>query len=114
MSADLQAIAFAADAAAGGSSSRRGEMLRHVTDLFIVGADRYSDEQIALFDDIFTGLVAQIELSARALLSIRLAPIAKAPPRTIRVLAFDDEIDVAGPVLAQSELIDDVWLLENA
>ena len=48
------------------------------------------------------------------LLAVRLAPIPNAPPRIIRTLAFDDEIDVAGPVLEQSERLDDDALVESA
>lgn len=54
-----------------------------------------------------------IETSARALLSNRLAPIDTAPRRTIRALAFDDLIEVAGPVLSQSMRLDDETLIEN-
>jgi len=96
------------------SGRQRTEMLQRVTDLFIVGAAQYSDDQIALFDDVIARLALEIELSARALLAARLAPIPNAPPETIRSLAFDEEIDVAGPVLAQSERLDDLTLVENA
>ena len=44
-------------------TERRGALLRHVTDLFIVGADRYSEEDLALFDDVFEQLVGEIERS---------------------------------------------------
>ena len=89
-------------------------LLRRVTDLFIVGANRYSDEEIAAFDDIIGRLAVEIEISARALLAVRLAPIANAPPKTIRALAFDDFIEVARPILIQSERLDDPTLVENA
>ena len=85
-----------------GTVARRVETLRRVTDLFINGAVDYSDEQIGLFDDVFQCLIAHIETSAKALLSNRLAPIDAAPPLTIRALAFDDIIEIAGPVLSQS------------
>jgi hypothetical protein len=55
-----------------------------------------------------------IETSAKALLSSRLAPIDTAPPLTIRALAFDDVIEVAAPVLSQSERLDDEALIEAA
>ena len=90
-----------------GTVARRVETLRRVTDLFLNGAIDYSDEQIGLFDDVFQCLMEHIETSARALLSNRLAPIDTAPPRTIRTLAFDDSIEVAGPVLSQSMRLDD-------
>jgi hypothetical protein len=40
-----------------GTVARRVETLRRVTDLFINGAVDYSDEQIALFDDVFQCLI---------------------------------------------------------
>jgi uncharacterized protein (DUF2336 family) len=89
-------------------------LLRHVTDLFILAPNQYSEEEIALFDDVFNRLAVEIEISARALLAVRLAPIPNAPPKIIRALAFDDAVEVACPVLVQSELLDDPALVENA
>jgi uncharacterized protein (DUF2336 family) len=97
-----------------GTVARRVETLRRVTDLFINGAVDYSEEQIALFDDVFQCLIHHIEVSAKALLANRLAPIDTAPPQTIRTLAFDDIIEVAGPVLTQSMRLDDATLIETA
>jgi uncharacterized protein (DUF2336 family) len=97
-----------------GTVARRVETLRRVTDLFISGAADYADAQIALFDDVFQCLIEHIELSAKALLAGRLAPIDNAPPQTIRTLAFDDAIAVAGPVLSKSERLDDASLIEAA
>jgi uncharacterized protein (DUF2336 family) len=97
-----------------GTVARRVETLRRVTDLFLNGAVDYSDEQIALFDDVFHCLMRHIEASAKALLANRLAPVDTAPPLTIRALAFDDLIEVAAPVLAQSERLDDDTLIETA
>ncbi len=97
-----------------GTVARRVETLRRVTDLFINGAVDFSDDQIALFDDVFQCLILHIENSAKALLSNRLAPIDRAPPLTIRALAFDDLIEVAAPVLSRSERLDDEALIETA
>jgi uncharacterized protein (DUF2336 family) len=97
-----------------GTVARRVETLRRVTDLFISGIVEFSDDQIALFDDVFQCLMHHIETSAKALLSNRLAPIDRAPPLTIRALAFDDLIEVAAPVLSQSERLDDQALIETA
>src|ERR1700716_3920172 len=97
-----------------GTVARRVETLRRVTDLFLGGAVDYSDEQIALFDDVFQCLMRHIEASAKALLANRLAPIDTAPPRTIRTLAFDDLVEVAAPVLSGSERLDDHALIETA
>ena len=101
-------------ALAHGTVARRVETLRRVTDLFIHAADDYSDEQIDVFDDVFRCLICHIEMSAKVLLSNRLAPIAKAPPQTVQTLAFDDLIEVAAPMLSQSARLTDDMLIANA
>jgi uncharacterized protein (DUF2336 family) len=78
------------------------DTLRRVTDLFLVQPQQFDDEQIALFDDVLTHMIARVETRARAELAKRLAPIDQAPNEVIRRLALDDEIAVAGPVLSQS------------
>jgi len=97
-----------------GTVARRVEALRRVADLFLDNAVDYSDEQIGLFDDVLQCLMLHIETSAKALLANRLAPVDTAPPMTIRALAFDDVIEVAGPVLTQSSRLDDDALIEAA
>jgi uncharacterized protein (DUF2336 family) len=97
-----------------GTNSRRIEMLTRVTDLFVGGASRYSEEQIGIFDDVMVRLVSTIEAKARAKLAHRLAPIANAPSNVIHLLAFDDDIDVAKPVLKQSERLQDPALVAGA
>ncbi|MGB8058299.1 MAG: hypothetical protein WCF75_17005, partial [Pseudolabrys sp.] len=56
------------------TDERRSVMLRHLTDLFLVGSDQYSEEEVDLIDDVSVRLVATIEQSSRALLSLRLGP----------------------------------------
>jgi uncharacterized protein (DUF2336 family) len=94
--------------------ARRIEMLTRITDLFVNGAARFSEDQIGVFDDVMARLVSTIEAKARAKLAHRLAPIANAPSNVIHMLAFDDDIEVARPVLTQSERLDDRDLLANA
>lgn len=94
-----------------GTVARRVETLRRVTDLFLDGVD-YNDEQIEVFDDVFTCLVEDIEANAMVLLAQRLANV-QAPPRIIRQLAFEDRIEIAAPVLSQSEQLDDATLIAN-
>jgi len=101
-------------ALASGTNARRIEMLTRITDLFVSGAPRFSENQIGLFDDVMVRLVNTIEAKARAKLAHRLAPIANAPTNTIHMLAFDDDIDVAQPVLSQSERIGERELVANA
>jgi uncharacterized protein (DUF2336 family) len=101
-------------ALASGSIPRRIDILTRVTDLFITGAEVYSQEQVGVFDDVMVRLVNTIETQARAKLAHRLAPIANAPESVIHMLAFDDDIEVARPVLIQSERLDDRDLLVSA
>jgi len=85
-----------------GSSEQRADTLRRITDLFIVSASDLNEQVTQIFDDVMGMLVEAIETKVRAELSERLAPISNAPSNVIRRLASDDEIAVAGPVLAQS------------
>lgn len=114
MSATLPFLREIDAAVAHSSAQRRGEIVRHVTDLFLVSAEQYSDDEIALIDDVLVRLVATIEDSARALLAIRLGPCAKAPPKILSVLACDDAIDIASPVLIQGEGLDQATLIKCA
>jgi uncharacterized protein (DUF2336 family) len=94
--------------------SRRAEMLRRVTDLFLAGSGSFAGEQISLFDDVMGRLLAELEVSARASFGRRMAVVDDAPPRVLRGLALDDAIEVAGPVLLHSDRLDDITLLEGA
>src|SRR5262245_63432254 len=102
MTAQYTIITELEQALAQGTNEQRAHTLRGFTDLFVLGSCNYTTEQIALFDDVFSRLMLEIETTARAVLSRRLAALTNAPPKTIRTLAFDDEIDVAGPVLTYS------------
>lgn len=98
----------------GGTSERRLDTLRRVTDLFLIDADRFSEEQIQVFDDVLCLLIDRVETKAKAELSARLAPVDHAPHEVVRTLAHDDAIDVAGPVLANSKQLSDSDLIEIA
>ncbi len=96
------------------STERRVETLRRVTDLFLGEADRLNNAQIEVFDDVLVKLIERIENKALAELSSRLAPIDSAPIEAIRRLARNDEIAVAGPVLAESSRLTANDLIEVA
>src|SRR5579864_30033 len=95
-----------------GTPESRERALRHATDLMIAG--RYRDEEIDTFGEVIGRLADEIEVAARAELAERLARHDGAPPNIIRKLAFDDAIEVAGPVLRESELLDSDTLVANA
>ena len=114
MGADLSFISELEHAIANGSSERRSQILQRITDLFVLGSARFSVDDIVLFDDVIGRLAAKIEQAAQVLLATRLAPIANSPPKIIRTLAFNDAIEVAGPVLSQSPRLDEETLVELA
>jgi uncharacterized protein (DUF2336 family) len=99
---------------ASGSAVRKAEILRRVTDLFLAGANDYSDEQVDLFDGVIFRLAERIETKARAELAHRLAPVDNAPAAVVRRLARDESIEVATPILIQSKRLTDDDLLAIA
>ena len=107
-------IAELEDAVRGGSSARRVETLRQVTDLFLNDGERLSDDQVKVFDDVLCLLIARVETRAQAELSKRLAPLDYAPFEVIQYLAWDDEIAVAGDVLTHSSRLSTEALVEIA
>jgi uncharacterized protein (DUF2336 family) len=96
------------------STRHRLRIIDRITDLFAAGSRNYSHQQIALFDDVLRRLCVDIELKARAKLAERMAGMHGAPPKLVRSFAFDDAIEVAGPVLVRSQQLNDDDLVENA
>jgi uncharacterized protein (DUF2336 family) len=101
-------------ALASGSDATRVGMLSRITDLFFAGVTDYSAAQISLFEEVIAKLVAAIEPMARAELAARLAPARNAPAGVVRMLAFDDDIEVARAVLSGSKCLDDSDLIATA
>ena len=95
-----------------GSAESRERALWYATDLLIVG--RYTDDEIWMFGEIIGRLEQDIETAARAQLARRLARSDNAPVKIVHKLAFDDSIDVAGPVLRESVKLDTRTLVANA
>jgi uncharacterized protein (DUF2336 family) len=98
----------------GASVARRADVLRRVTDLFFSGTGSFSESQLELFDEVMLRLTEGLEVAARAAFGSRLATATDAPLRVVRSLAFDEAIEVAGPVLSQSDRMNDALLVENA
>ncbi len=114
MEAQASLIRELEDSIRDGSHLQRVNTLRRVTDLFVDRAEQYDSEQVVLFDSVIGRLAAEIEKAALAELAGRLAPIPNAPSETLGKLARDEDIEVAGPVLAQSPRLTDRDLAEIA
>ena len=100
------------EAVARGTPESRKRALWHTTDVMISG--RYSDDEIWTFGAVIGRLADEIEVAARAQLARQLAHFERAPVNIIHKLAFDDSIDVAGPVLRESERLEPYALVANA
>ena len=100
------------DAISKGSPESRARALWHATDILIEG--RYTEDQIWVFGEVIGRLSEEIEQAARAKLAKRLAHSNNAPFNVLLILASDDSIDVAGPVLQFSQRLDTNSLVTNA
>jgi hypothetical protein len=99
------------DAVLRGTTESRTRALWHTTDLMITG--RYSEDEIWTFGEVIGRLADEIEVAARAQLAKRLARFDKAPVNIIHKLAFDDSIEVAGPILRESSRLEPYALVAN-
>jgi uncharacterized protein (DUF2336 family) len=102
------------DATLSRSTKRQLRALTRITDLFVAGSGRYSNQQIELFDGVFKTLVSVIELKTRAKLARQVATNPNAPATLVRAFAFDDAITVAAPVLTQSTALSESDLVVGA
>lgn len=98
----------------GQSNEKRLVMLRRIADLFVESAAYVTEEQVGVFDDVFEQLVKEVEQKGMLELSDRFAALDNAPERLIRRLASDDSIEISGPVLENSEVLDVEDILEIA
>ena len=99
------------EAVSRGTPESRRRALWHTTDLMIAGS--YSEDEIWTFGEVIGRLADEIEVAARTQLAKRLARFDRAPVNIIHKLAFDDEIEVAGPVLRESERLEPYALIAN-
>jgi uncharacterized protein (DUF2336 family) len=99
------------DAVTRGSPESRSKALWHTTDLMMTGS--FSEDEIWTFGEVITRLASEIEVAARAQLAQRVARFDRAPVNIVHKLAFDDAIEVAGPVLRESKQLEPYALVAN-
>jgi uncharacterized protein (DUF2336 family) len=90
------------DAVASGDPIKRVDTLRRMTSLFVEQAPNLKEAHVTVFDEVILRLARDLEFKARVELSERLSHIGNAPLKVVRDLAFDSDIQVAGPVLERS------------
>ena len=94
------------------SSESRRALLRELTESFFGAATR-SPSEMALYDEVLSGLAREMEAGVRAELAQRFADAADAPVGLVRRLAAD-EAEVALPVLTRSPVLSETDLLSVA
>jgi len=92
---------------AGADRRRRMAMLRQITNLFVDNARWLDESVIATFDEVMLRLARDVDFRVRYAVSERLADIPRAPLKMVRELAFDNNYEVATPVLGRSERLGD-------
>jgi uncharacterized protein (DUF2336 family) len=93
------------------SKEGRSELFATVRDLFLETGDALSERERSLMGDILRRLVRDVETAVRRDLAARLARHPHAPHDLVRQLA-DDTIEVAYPLLAESEVLAEEDLIE--
>ncbi len=88
------------------SSTRRRELLREVTDMFFDANTGHSEATDQHFDEILSTITREMDAGIRQEIAARFAHAQNAPAGLIHQLA-DDEINVSGPVLRHSPVLDD-------
>jgi uncharacterized protein (DUF2336 family) len=112
--ADMSLLAELERVLPAGSKEERARMLARMADLYVLGSDNYSPEQVNLFDELLTKLISVVEADARRRLAERLAGLPNEPAQALRALAFDDDIAVAGSALRLAGTLHDADLITNA
>ncbi|TAH36187.1 MAG: DUF2336 domain-containing protein [Alphaproteobacteria bacterium] len=93
------------------SAEGRNELFGQLSNIMIDGQVTSSDQERAMMVDILNKLLHEVEMQVRQSLSSKLARDAKAPKELVVMLA-NDTIDVARPILLESDLLNDDELLE--
>ena len=104
-------FALLMDLAREGSTEKRRELLRKITDAFLEQPDERSDREAKLFDEIVGAVAADLETQVRVELARKVA-LSDAPVhRTARRLAMD-VIEVARPVIENSKALTEHDILD--
>ena len=91
---------------------KRHQLVEHVTELFVNGADSYQTEEITLFNTVLERMLPTMEAEQKKTISEQLAPIDTTSHKVALTLA-KDEIGIARPMLTSSNSLksDDILRL---
>lgn len=107
----MEKLANLLDLARDKSVTAREELVETVSDLFFDDNRILTDHERALMTDILRQLIHDVEMAVRRKLADRLADQPNAPHELVLTLA-NDEIEVAHPILLNSDVLHDAELIE--
>ena len=111
MAASANNFALLLDLAREGSSEKRRELLRQITDVFLAAPEQRSENESVLFDEIVGAVAADLETQVRVELARKVAESNAPLNRTARRLAMDT-IEVARPVIERSRALSETDILD--
>lgn len=111
MAAPANNFALLLDLAREGSSEKRRELLRQITDVFLAAPEQRSENESVLFDEIVGAVAADLETQVRIELARKVAESNAPLNRTARRLAMDT-IEVARPVIERSRALSETDILD--
>jgi uncharacterized protein (DUF2336 family) len=92
------------------SSTKRRELLREVTSVFMAQPEDVSEAEMSLYDEVMSHLSDEMETMVRAEIAQKLSTSKTAPLGLLRKLASDD-FSVAEPILLRSKNLSETDLL---
>jgi uncharacterized protein (DUF2336 family) len=115
MTSEAQPLIIELDSMLGRSPLEwRNRILRRLTDLFLLDGASYTDDQVAVFDDVISHLIEKIDRRMLVELSNKIAPLKKPPVKVVGTLARHHDMQVAGPLLEKSDVLTEEDLVEIA
>ncbi|GAA0784019.1 DUF2336 domain-containing protein [Roseibium denhamense] len=84
---------------------KRHQLVEHVTELFVSGAESYQTEEITLFNTVLENMLPTMDEDQKQQISEKLAPIDTTSQKLAYALA-KEEIDIARPMLTSSNALD--------
>lgn len=111
MAAPANNFALLLDLAREGSSEKRRELLRQITDVFLAAPEQRNENESVLFDEIVGAVAADLETQVRVELARKVAESNAPLSRTARRLAMDT-IEVARPVIERSHALSETDILD--
>ena len=99
------------DVAREGSTEKRADLLREITDVFMAAPDRYTSSEMQHFDVILSKVTESVEIALREEIAEKLADVPSAPRNLVRQLAHD-AITVAEPILERSAALSEDDLIK--